>query len=218
MRKILLCLSAAVLISQNVFAADLSSVIYDHTVATFVDGFSYVTTDGKLCIKRISKSDESESGYDVVKTGKYFENVKAISNNFTYYNQALYQRYTYELPYYIKEDGTVWNYKIEDGNVITQQVKGISNAIEVYSVEYLGFALEKNGKIKYWNQVDDDPVAYEIEGIDNIVDISASAYWYGIGIFPDENEPVENEYKYPAYLLAVDSYGNAYQILFNMFF
>lgn len=213
LKKIIVCLTAsALMFGINAFAIDMDSVIYDHTVCSFVNGTSYVTPEGKLCVKYIEETSYMSGEYDVTTQGLYFDDVKALSFQYDRWQDMVHEAVKLELPYYIKEDGTVWQYTIDENGVQTEQIKGISNALKVYSIEYLGFALEKNGKLKYWNQVDPDHVVYEFDGLSNIVDISVSSY------FKAHEEAIKDiaESNFPYYVLAVDSSGKAYEILFRI--
>lgn len=213
LKKIIVCLTASALMSvTNAFAVDMDSVIYDHTVSSFVDGVSYVTPEGKLCVKYIEEIPFKQNEYNITTQGVYFDDVKALSTSYYHYQDSFLKGEERELPYYIKEDGTVWQYIIGENGVQTQQIKGISNALKVYSILYLGFALEKNGTLKYWNQLDPEPVVYEFDGLSNIVDISVSNYCWAY-------EPAKYdkyEIKNPDYVLAVDSSGKIYEILFRI--
>lgn len=213
LKKIIVCLTAsALMFGGNVLALDWNSVMYDHTVVSFWDGVSYVTPEGKLCVKNTEELFNHGGNYNVKTQGLYFDDVKALSLQFDYWQNHIQSGEMWEMAYYIKEDGTVWKYTIDDDKVHTQQIKGISNALKVYSIEFLGFALEKNGKLKYWNQADPDPTVYELDGISNIVDISGSTYYEA------HKEAINDRYEnnFPDYVMAVDSSGNAYEILFRI--
>lgn len=213
LKKIIVCLTASALMSvTNALAVDMDSVIYDHTVCSFVDGVSYVTPEGKLCVKYIEETTYNSGEYDVTMQDLYFDDVKSLSFQFERWQYMAHQAVKLEMPYYIKKDGTVWRYTIDENGVQTQQIKGVSNALKVYSIEYLGFALEKNGTLKYWNQVDPEPVVYEFDGLSNIVDISVSTYFTAYEAAKNDI----SESNFPYYVLAVDSSGKAYEILFRM--
>lgn len=144
----------------------------------------YVTDDNLICVYNIKLKDFK---FDLAEDkGLFYSDIQSISQSSS------------NLEYFIKNDGTLWQYNI-DGNIdICKQVEDIANCVKVSNGDDYTIALLSDGTVWAWgkntygqlgNGTNEDCSApQKIDTLSNIVDISAGH----------------------SFAMALDSDGNAY--------
>ena len=215
MKKIIILLVCFVCVTAGVSAADLPAEIEYCNLNHIGDEFVYVTQDNKLCyIYEHEPGINDDFEYSAERSGTYFYGVRSLCEG---YSESVYfpGKKTKIHRLFIKNDGTLWDYYVENGTAHCDQIKGIENCIKACTGDCFAIALLSDGTVYTWgyrfygdkNELRYDDLGYasypeKVEGLENIVDISignrcayalnsdGEVYTWGDTVYSDHDDNV----------------------------
>lgn len=174
MKRICIILSAILFLGSSYVYADSECAELRLQNLNDYEDIHYVTKDNTICV--IEEMDEELKYGDTkltpVKKGEYFSDVLALASG-------------YWGGMFIKEDGSLWEYSIEDGDAECKQVQGIDGCVKVCRGAMHDVVLRSDGTVFAWgdntygqigindNKFFENPV--KIEGLTDIVDIAVGS-------------------------------------------
>lgn len=201
MKKILVGVISAILISSNAYAADLSAEISNLNIVCNDKNIHYITDDNRIAYMEYDWDEYSYDG-SMVDKKIYYNDVKAFA-----------EPYVGENYYYIDMNGDLYQYNIDGDMNKRAKVDGISGCVKVCCGYGFVLALTNDGTVWAWGNNDNGqlgngsfepssvPVKTALE--DEIVDITAGdgyayalssegdIYLWGRYWMMDENEDQE---------------------------
>ena len=171
--------------AAHVVAVDLPANIICENIVSVGDKFLYLTQDSEICCvqENVSKAN-GIIDYSSKTMGTYFSSVKSLCEGYT---NSIYLNNGKILNgrLFIRDDGSLWGYNVDNGIASCDQIEGIEGCIKACTGRFFAIALLSDGTVYTWGNRyygEDERSALDsssyivypekVEGLKDIVDIA----------------------------------------------